>query len=435
VSAHGSIGEEVIGRARGAAVVIKRPNTYHLEWWRGETEDVVINNLPLVIKISGPLDVEVLRRALGRLAERHEVLRSAIEPDGCYVYPTCEVEMAHGSCDEGDVGTYAWQKTRMEAFSLSVPPLWRTELVTTERATYLVCVFSHLVFDLASRAVVVHDLAALYADLIGEGRGLLPRAGQYGDVAEWERSQPFGEREWWRSALDVEPPVWRPRPTDGPVWLRGPNVKLVGGGSAPIPAVAGAGPAAVLRALVAGSLAEDFPSGDMVLGTIQARRHGAARFAIGPLADWLPLPVHVAGATTVEELVTRSRAANAAARSRWPQSAFPIIQDAGRALGRDPDGLVQVLINYLPTPPHFGWAMAGPRVRFEQVAIPNRMPDELLGGPTTSPTLIFDLWVDARTSRLTDFDVRGPSDVFADDQLAAKAERFEAAVRRLTANT
>jgi hypothetical protein len=101
------------------------------------------------------------------------------------------------------------------------------------------------------------------------------------------------------------------------------------------------------------------------------------------------------------------------------------------ALGRAPESLLHVFVNYIPTGPRRGWEMAGSHVRFEEVPIPPRVVDERLPRPTVGATLMYDLWVDRLTSRLTNFAVRGTSDVFAVEALMEKARRFEQTVQRL----
>ncbi len=158
------------------------------------------NNIPIVMRLDGPLAPAVLERSLAEIAARHEALRTTIEPgpDGeprQLVAPPapCRLPLVDLSGlplprrleERGRRG-------RAEARrSLAAGPgaLWRCLLLRLgEREHDLLVTFHHVIADGESIPVLERELAALYAAFLRGGSSPLPApAVQPADVAAWER--------------------------------------------------------------------------------------------------------------------------------------------------------------------------------------------------------------------------------------------------------
>jgi non-ribosomal peptide synthetase component F/acyl carrier protein len=171
------------------------------------------------VRISGPLNVEALRRSLDRLVARHEALRTTFaeragEPVQV-IHPPAPVELPLvevGSSLEAD---NLLLREAAVPFDLERGPLLRLLLLRLgEEEHRLLRVNHHLVSDGPSWEVFFEELAAVYeADLRRERPALLDEAPpQYADFAAWERrtlrDDPQRWREdvdWWRAYLDGAP--------------------------------------------------------------------------------------------------------------------------------------------------------------------------------------------------------------------------------------
>jgi Condensation domain/Phosphopantetheine attachment site len=379
-------------------------------------------NVLFVLEAVGSLDVPALRRAMTRLVDRHGTLRCGFGRSGSQiVYASCPVEIGETSCSADRFDQLCVDQVT-QPFTLTAAPLWRANLVHSGERLYLVAVFNHLITDAASLAIFHRELAILYSDEVGEPREPLAGALQYGAFAAREQQLPTAALEWWRDTLDVEPPQWRPVPTDGPVWSRAESVELGDRGPRPLADTRGATPPTIVRAAIAASLIDDLAGGRVVLGDVQSRRDAGTRATLGWLTDYLPIPLHVAGGATAAQLITHVAEATAGARRRWPGSANPILRETAKALGRPPESLMHVHTNYIPVTSKAGWERGGHRVRF--VPSPLRIGwDERMAGPTTGCALQFHVHVDRITSRVRTIYAEGPSDVWTREQLRERAQR------------
>ena len=184
-------------------------------------------NLPLTLRLSGPLDVAAFAAALRGLVRRHEALRTTfpVAGDGRPVQriaagANLELPIVDLSAlPEGEA-----ELLRLAAgeaarpFDLAAGPVLRATLVRLRDQEHAcLATLHHIAGDAWSLGVLVRDMAALYA---GEPLPELPV--QYADFAVWQREWLSGERldtqlAWWREALAGAPevlelPMDRPRP-------------------------------------------------------------------------------------------------------------------------------------------------------------------------------------------------------------------------------
>jgi non-ribosomal peptide synthetase component F/acyl carrier protein len=191
-------------------------------------------NMSGLLRLSGPLDVDALRRALDEVSARHEVLRTVFEERAGSVVQVVEapgpveLRMVDVESDRHAEAVCAAEAAR--PFDLGKLPLLRLVLARVdEHEHYLIRTNHHIVSDGWSWRVFFDELARSYA-----GERLEPLELQYRDFAVWQRSLAETERarrsiEWWRETLaephrPLAPPFERTappmavEPDDGLVW-------------------------------------------------------------------------------------------------------------------------------------------------------------------------------------------------------------------------
>ncbi|MDV6263453.1 non-ribosomal peptide synthetase [Rhodococcoides yunnanense] len=204
-------------------------------WFMNRFEpDSAAYNLPIVIRLSGELDIDALASAARDIVGRHEILRTVYPEtefgavqlvrsvsDG-FVWPSVE------SVPESEL-IHAVTRTVGEGFDVtaSVPVRIRLFQVQPDEFVF-VLVVHHISADGSSMAPFAHDLMVAYsARARGELPGWSPLPVQYADYTLWQREVLGSEDDsrslmssqlaYWRSALADVPdqlllPTDRPRP-------------------------------------------------------------------------------------------------------------------------------------------------------------------------------------------------------------------------------
>ena len=187
--------------------------------WTAEQRhpDTAAYNVPLVVRVRGPLDVDALDRAIGAVVARHEVLRTSIEERGgepvqiAHESVSVPVERLDLRATPGMVDD-ALTRTVRTPFVLTRAPLLRALVARTGEAEGVVAIVAyHLVFDGGSEPLFKRDLAAAYEAIAkGDAPALGPLAIEFSDWARWERAQSVGPRleedlAYWREALAGAP--------------------------------------------------------------------------------------------------------------------------------------------------------------------------------------------------------------------------------------
>ena len=180
-------------------------------------------NLFLVHRLRGDLDAEALKRALGEVVARHEILRTRYPatPDGRpvqVVEPAWRaglerIDLAGLAPDERERLARELVAERVNApFDLADRPPFRASLLRLDATDHVLCLVLHYVAgDGWSVGVLWQELAALYAaSLAGEPSPLEPLAVQYADYAAWQRRRledGAGEAHlaYWRERLANAP--------------------------------------------------------------------------------------------------------------------------------------------------------------------------------------------------------------------------------------
>ncbi|HEX6290947.1 MAG TPA: condensation domain-containing protein [Herpetosiphonaceae bacterium] len=194
-------------------------------------------NMPLVLRLDGPLDIDALERSLNEIIRRHEILRTTFASiDGApaqVVAPELQLRLARSSVEDlpaPEREAAALQLVIADAqqpFDLARGPLVRGVLVRRDEHSHLLALtLHHIVFDGWSMGILLREIAALYPAFVAGAPAPLGRVGtplpiQYADYAAWQRQRLQGallERllAYWKEALGgnvtaLDLPTDRPR--------------------------------------------------------------------------------------------------------------------------------------------------------------------------------------------------------------------------------
>ncbi|MBJ7310997.1 amino acid adenylation domain-containing protein, partial [Rugamonas sp. CCM 8940] len=246
-------------------------------------------HMPLVLRLSGPLDTGALRATLDRLVARHENLRTTfVLQDGLPVQLVGPAEGARFTLLEHDLSALADQARQSEIerlgvdvfgpFDLAQGPLIRGQLLRLDDTEHLLQINQHhIISDGWSLAVLVREVQTLYAALSrGQADPLAPLAIQYADYAVWQR-------EWLQGAtLQAQADYWKRHLTGAPELLSLPTDR--------------ARPA--LQSHAGASLAFNFPAPLSAAIKALGQRHGAT-FFMTMLAGWGLLLSRLSGQSEV----------------------------------------------------------------------------------------------------------------------------------------
>ncbi|MCO1581467.1 amino acid adenylation domain-containing protein [Crossiella sp. SN42] len=291
-------------------------------------------NVPLLVRLSGPVDVPALHRALQVLVDRHEILRTRYlaEADGTahqVVTADYRVELPvtdHTSLPESEwaaAGRAAAERLAAVPYDLSAEESIRLALLRfAERELALILVVHHIAWDGGTWGVLSHELSALYrAEVTGEPSGLPPMEVQFADYAAWEQSRwptesSKADLAYWREQLTPAPepldlPTDHPRPTSGSE--RGGLVAkwfdpAVAQGLRAVAASENVTPFMIMVAACSVLLRRYTGATDIPLGSaVMDRGHAQAQQLVGNFGNTLVLRTDVSGDPTFRELLGQVR--------------------------------------------------------------------------------------------------------------------------------
>ncbi|MEU6009327.1 amino acid adenylation domain-containing protein [Streptomyces sp. NPDC047453] len=329
-------------------------------------------NLPVVLRLTGALDVDCLRAALADVVARHESLRTVFPDTGAVACQhVLDPEQARPELPVTEVDADGLDDAVAAAvrysFDLTTQIPLHAELFAVGADTHvLTVVVHHIAADGWSLAPLRRDLAAAYrARLAGHEPGWAELPVQYADYALWQReylgAQDDPESTWsrqldyWRGALDGLPerialPVDRPYPAetshDGDTvtfrWdadLHEGLARLARGCDVSMFMVLDAALAVLLSRLGAG--------GDVPIGVGTAGRDDqATENLIGFFTNTLVLRTRISDGQTFRELLgaVRERTLDALAHQDIPFEALVDSLRPTRSMSYHP--LIQILLSW-----------------------------------------------------------------------------------------
>ena len=189
-------------------------------------------NIPLAFRIEGNLDVDVLRRSVNQIVERHSVLRTIFTTDESkpvqIVLPALTIELplidlqAFDSAERSAQTLGLLDAESFRSFDLQRGPLLRTCLLRLGTEEHLLLLtIHHIIADGWSLNVFLRELSELYEAGVKNETALLPELTiQYSDFASWERERLQGnlledQLAYWKNKLAALPPAL-PLPSDFP---------------------------------------------------------------------------------------------------------------------------------------------------------------------------------------------------------------------------
>jgi amino acid adenylation domain-containing protein len=195
-------------------------------------------HMPVALKLTGRLELAVLREAIEEIVARHEALRTAFpSPAGqptAIIVQSQTLELTIVDVNPGEA-LQAASSEAAEPFDLAHGPLLRAKLFRlTPDEHWLVISIHHIVCDGWSVTNFVSELAELYSALLQRRTARLPDLlVQYGDYALWQRQHLASQegnavREFWRQELEgVQPALELPGDRPRPVTPAGPSARVL----------------------------------------------------------------------------------------------------------------------------------------------------------------------------------------------------------------
>ncbi|MDV6293932.1 non-ribosomal peptide synthase/polyketide synthase [Rhodococcus aetherivorans] len=335
------------------------------------------NNIPAAVRLSGALDVDVLRTAICDVLARHEVLRTVypeVDGVGCQRVLTVEEATVDQIVEEVSPEGLLDAVVAVAATGFDVAtavPLRIRLLRLSECEHVLVLVVHHIAADGFSMAPLTRDVMVAYAARCrGEVPGWEPLPVQYADYALWQRevlgdesdpnSLAAGQLEYWRAMLagipeQLELPGDRPRPARasnrGATWISRIDASV----AARLDEVAlarHATPFMVVHAALALLLGRVAGTDDVVIGTpIAGRGEPELDDLVGMFVNTLVLRTRVESAESFTDLLARVREIDLGAfgHADVPFERLVEVLDPPRSQARHP--LFQVVLTFQNLPP------------------------------------------------------------------------------------
>ncbi|KGX79723.1 amino acid adenylation domain protein [Burkholderia pseudomallei MSHR435] len=284
------------------------------------------------VRLDGPLNREVLQRALNRIVMRHEALRTCFareegEPIQV-IQPHADLTVSYHDLREAEQSEQRAkdlsQAHASAPFDLSRDlPVRVLLLQLADEAHVVQVVMHHIASDGWSVGVFLQELSALYGSFIAEqGDPLAPLPLQYADYAAWQRrwlasGQLEKQGAFWRTNLSGAPtllelPTDRPRPPKQSHAGASVEVKLGAALSERVKRLSqrhGVTPYMTLLSSWAAVLSRLSGQEEVVIGSpVAGRNRTEVEALIGFFVNTLALRLDLSSEPTVGELLKRTKA-------------------------------------------------------------------------------------------------------------------------------
>ncbi|KGV59457.1 D-alanine--poly(phosphoribitol) ligase, subunit 1 [Burkholderia pseudomallei MSHR4003] len=284
------------------------------------------------VRLDGPLNREVLQRALNRIVMRHEALRTCfVREEGepiQVIQPHADLTMSYHDLREAEQSEQQAknlsQAHASAPFDLSRDLPVRVLLLQLEDDAHVVqVVMHHIASDGWSVGVFLQELSALYGSFIAEqGDPLAPLPLQYADYAAWQRrwlasGQLEKQGAFWQTNLSGAPtllelPTDRPRPPKQSHAGASVEVKLGAALSERVKRLSqrhGVTPYMTLLSSWAAVLSRLSGQEEVVIGSpVAGRNRTEVEALIGFFVNTLALRLDLSSEPTVGELLKRTKA-------------------------------------------------------------------------------------------------------------------------------
>jgi condensation enzyme len=281
-------------------------------------------------RVSGPVDVAALRRALRDVVERHEALRTVIVRDDGdkyqRVYPasTPELQVRDLPAEPGKSRDQQAEELIRElengTINAEQPPFIKAVLARfDDQDSMLALVTHHIATDGWAVRVIIRDLVNRYAAQQGFDVPELPEAPQYREFAAWSLAapdaRPAGAIDYWRKTLSGA--LISALPTD---FARSAGVPQTTGAyrfSIPADLASAAAKLAtssrsttaiVLLAAYQVVVQRKLRSRDVIVATFTPGRGGRLfQDTVGSFFNFIPLRTDLSGCATFRQVLERTR--------------------------------------------------------------------------------------------------------------------------------
>jgi len=175
--------------------------------------------MPLVLVLSGSVDVKKLEFVFRQLIRRHESLRTSFimldDTPVQRISPDVDFQIEYYDLSGKSSGEPGWSPYTVEIlhdfvkpFDLSRAPLLRVGLIKEAGQSYTMIIdIHHIISDGTSHEILAHEFGALYA-----GRELQPLKLQYKDYSVWQNNFARSEivmkqKEYWLKRFEDHIPI------------------------------------------------------------------------------------------------------------------------------------------------------------------------------------------------------------------------------------
>jgi amino acid adenylation domain-containing protein len=181
-------------------------------------------NIPTAFRLKGPLNLDILIKAVNEIIRRHESIRTTfssidgevvqiISPELHLEPPVIDLTDKEAEIREKEIIRLATEEAR-RPFDLAKGPLARITILKAAAQDHIVLLtMHHIISDGWSMGILVAEISALYSSFTSGKPSPLPELPlQYADYAEWQNEYLQGEvlqkqLDYWKNHLDSNPPV------------------------------------------------------------------------------------------------------------------------------------------------------------------------------------------------------------------------------------